>query len=99
MNYATTQLQQEQNPYTHLTTHYEAKYKLGWYYMNAFPRACFSQILLKDIEQWFSYVKKRNEDGEEQEFKYLVLASDETFGLPANLKAVIFKVRARTGSI
>ena len=76
MNYVTAPQQQEQNSYTHLTTHYEAKYKLGWYYMNAFPRACFSQILLKDIEQWFSYVKKRNEDGEEQEFKYLVLASN-----------------------
>lgn len=91
MNCTTTLLQQEQYPntqhYSHLTVHYEEKYKLGWYCMNAFPRACFSQTLLKEIDQWFSYVKKRNEDCEEQEFKYLVLASDipGTFNLGGDL--------------
>lgn len=61
---------------THLTTYYEEKYKLGWGYMNPFPRACFSKDLLSEIDKWFSYIIKRNKDSEEQEFKYLVLASE-----------------------
>jgi len=87
LNYATLPLLQEQNHNTHLTTHYEAKYKLGWYYMNAYPRACFSPTLLKEIDQWFSYVKKRNEDCDEQVFNYLVLASGipGTFNLGGDL--------------
>ena len=87
MDCTTTKLKQGQNANTHLTTFYEAKYKLGWGYMNPFPRACFNQALLKEMDQWFSYVIKRNEDNEEQEFKYLVLASEipGTFNLGGDL--------------
>jgi len=101
MNCTTPLLLQEQSPntphYSHLAVHYEEKYKLGWYYMKAFPRACFSQTLLKEIDQWFSYVKKRNEDCEEQEFKYLVLASNipGTFNLGGDLN--LFKVLIEKG--
>ena len=75
MKYATVQ-GQEQISATHLTSYYEANYKLGWCYMDAFPRPCFSQVLLDEIDQWYAYVKRRNEEGAEQEFKYLVLASN-----------------------
>lgn len=77
----------KQSPYRHLTTHYEEKYKLGWYFMHATPRPCFNPELLQDIENWFTRVKKEQDSEGGRKYRYLVLASDVdgTFNLGGDL--------------
>lgn len=100
MNYATTQLQQEQNPntehYTHLTTHYEEKHKLGWYYMHASPRACFSPTLLADLQSHYASVRAAIDAPDGREYKYLVAVSDVpgTFNLGGDLELFTRLIRA-----
>jgi len=65
-----------QDPYRHLTTHYEEKYKVGWYFMHATPRPCFNPELLQDIDSWFTHVKQEEDQDGGREYRYLVLASD-----------------------
>lgn len=66
----------ERTPYRHLTTHYEEKYKVGWYYMHAAPRPCFNPELLQDIDQWFTCVRQEQDSEGGRDYRYLVLASD-----------------------
>lgn len=58
-----------------LTTYYESKHKLGWYYMHAAPRACFTPQLLQEIADWFAQVKQDIHQ-QRREFSYLVLSSN-----------------------
>ncbi len=73
-NQITPKIREESGEYSHLTTHYEEKHKLGWYYMHASPRPCFTPTLLQDIDNWFSQVKYEQENG--RDYRYLVLASN-----------------------
>lgn len=66
----------EQSPYRHLTTHYEEKYQLGWFFMHATPRPCFNPELLQDIDAWFTQVRREQDSEEGRDYRYLVLASD-----------------------
>lgn len=66
----------ENSPYRHLTTHYEEKYKIGWYFMHATPRPCFNPELLQEIDQWFVQVRQDQDSEDGREYRYLVLASD-----------------------
>lgn len=77
----------KQSPFRHLTTHYEEKHKIGWYFMHATPRPCFSLELLQDIDNWFTQVKQEHDSAEGREYRYLVLASDVegTFNLGGDL--------------
>lgn len=77
----------KESPYRHLTTHYEEKYKVGWYFMHAAPRPCFNPQLLQDIDNWFSHVKHEHDSEGGREYRYLVLASDidGTFNLGGDL--------------
>ena len=75
-NQVTPILTTQSSPYRHLTTHYEEKYQLGWYFMHATPRACFNPELLKDIDNWFSQVRQELDADDGRDYRYLVLASD-----------------------
>jgi DSF synthase len=77
----------EKTPYRHLTTHYEEKHKVGWYFMHATPRPCFNPELLQDISSWFTHVKQENNRVDGCKYRYLVLASDVdgTFNLGGDL--------------
>ncbi|BCO30145.1 enoyl-CoA hydratase [Thiohalobacter sp. COW1] len=66
----------ENTPYRHLTTHYEEKYRVGWYFMHAAPRPCFNPELLQDIDQWFTCVRQEQDSEGGRDYRYLVLASD-----------------------
>ncbi|MCW9089441.1 MAG: crotonase/enoyl-CoA hydratase family protein [Gammaproteobacteria bacterium] len=66
----------EQPSYRHLTTYYEEKHKIGWYFMHALPRPCFNPELLQDIDRWFTHVKHEQDSEQGCEYRYLVLASD-----------------------
>lgn len=77
----------KQTPYRHLTTHYEEKHKIGWFFMHATPRPCFNPELLQDIDNWFTHVKQEQDREDGREYRYLVLASDVdgTFNLGGDL--------------
>jgi len=59
-----------------LTTHYDKKYKTGWYYMHAQPRSCFTTQLLDEINDYQQSVKHEMLNTQQQQYDYLVLASD-----------------------
>lgn len=65
-----------QSPYRHLTTHFDEKYRVGWYFMHATPRACFNPELLQDIDNWFTQVRRELDSDDGHHYRYLVLASD-----------------------
>lgn len=79
--------QRQTTPFRHLTTHYEEKHKLGWFFMHAKPRPCFTPELLEDIDVWFSQVRREQDSPDGRDFRYLVLASDVegTFNLGGDL--------------
>jgi DSF synthase len=86
-NQITSPIESKQSTYRHLTTHYDEKYKVGWYFMHAAPRPCFNPHLLQDIDNWFSHVKHEHDSEGGREYRYLVLASDidGTFNLGGDL--------------
>lgn len=86
-NQVTPVLKSKHSHFQHLTTHYEEKHKIGWYFMHATPRPCFSPALLQDIDNWFSQVKQEQDRDDGPEYRYLVLASDVegTFNLGGDL--------------
>ncbi|MEJ2407374.1 MAG: crotonase/enoyl-CoA hydratase family protein [Candidatus Thiodiazotropha sp.] len=86
-NQVTPLRQSETTPYRHLTTHYEEKYKLGWYFMHASPRPCFNPELLQDIDNWFTHVREEQDSDSGRDYRYLVLASnvDGVFNLGGDL--------------
>ena len=62
--------------YSQLKTHYDEKYKAGWYYMNAQPRPCFTSKLLDEISHYQQTVKSEMKSSQQQKYGYLILASD-----------------------
>ena len=62
--------------YSQLKTHYDEKYKAGWYYMKAQPRPCFTSKLLDEISHYQQTVKSEMKSSQQQKYGYLILASD-----------------------
>jgi DSF synthase len=79
--------------FTQLKTHYDNKYKTGWYFMNAQPRSCFTSVLLKEISQYQKSVKLEMKFSNQEKYDYLILASDTegVFNLGGDL-AVFFEL-------
>ena len=75
------------NQYTQLKTHYDEKYKAGWYYMHAKPRPCFTALLLDEITAYQESVKAEMEVTNQQKYGYLIAASsvDNVFNLGGDL--------------
>jgi len=68
----TSVLEQEKQ----LKTHYDSKYKTGWFLMKGTPRPSFTLNLLRDISIYFDSVKQEMHDSKGDKYDYLVLASD-----------------------
>lgn len=64
------------NHYSQLKTHYDLKYKAGWYYMNAQPRSCFTSVLLDDIKAYQQSVKSQMINTQQSKYDFLILASE-----------------------
>ncbi|MEJ6078754.1 crotonase/enoyl-CoA hydratase family protein [Vibrio sp. 1-Bac 57] len=62
--------------YLQLKTHYDEKYKAGWYFMHAQPRPCFSTLLLDELNDYAKNIKTEMVNSEQQKYDYLILASD-----------------------
>jgi len=86
------QANQANMQYAQLKTHYDAKYSVGWYFMNAQPRSCFTSALLSEINAFQEKVKREMLTGQKK-YDYLVLASDvdDVFNLGGDL-AVFFEM-------
>jgi DSF synthase len=63
-------------PYTQLTTYYDEKYSVAWYYMNSSPRPCFTPTLLEEIKRFHDDIMQEINNPKGQRIDYLVLASD-----------------------
>ncbi len=87
------ELNNSNNQYSQLTTHYDGKYKVGWYYMDAQPRSCFTSTLLDQINDYQQHVRFEMQTSEQQKYNYLVLASnvEGIFNLGGDL-AVFFEL-------
>ncbi len=59
-----------------LKTHYDSKYKTGWFLMKGTPRPAFTLKLLRDISDYFDRVKQEMHDSKGDKYDYLVLASE-----------------------
>jgi len=73
---ATEQEKKENAQYTQLRTHYDEKYKAGWYYMHAKPRPCFTSILLDELNEYAKNIKSEMRMTDNAKYDYLILASD-----------------------
>jgi len=73
--------------YSQLKTYYDPKYKIGWYMMNASPRACFTPRLLNEMTSYVTGVKAEMSETNQEKYDYLVLASnvDGVFNLGGDL--------------
>ena len=66
----------QQSRYNQLTTHYDNKYRVMWYYMHSTPRPCFTPGLLQDIRSLQEQTKRLADQSSDSSTRYLVLASD-----------------------
>lgn len=79
--------------YSQLKTHYDEKYKAGWYFMNAKPRSCFTSVLLNEIKNYQDNVTNEMKFSNQTKYDFLILASDVegVFNLGGDL-AVFFEL-------
>jgi len=75
------------SPYPQLKTHYDAKYKVGWFLMDSSPRPCFTPTLLANISSYFDSIKQEMKETNNQKYDYLVLDSNmnDVFNLGGDL--------------
>jgi DSF synthase len=77
----------DKKQYEQLSTYYDAKYKIGWFYMNGSPRPCFTPTLLNELTHYLSSVKKEMVETNNEKYDYLVVGSrvDGVFNLGGDL--------------
>ncbi len=64
-----------QSTYEQLDTFYDEKYKVGWLYMDASPRPCFTPTLLNSLARLTEDVQTEMQLTQQQKYDYLVIAS------------------------
>jgi DSF synthase len=62
--------------YTQLKTHYDAKYKIGWFLMDAAPRPCFTLTLLAELSDYLANIKAEMDETRGEKYDYLVVGSN-----------------------
>jgi DSF synthase len=80
--------------YTQLKTHYDAKYKIGWFLMDAAPRPCFTPTLLNEIASYFDDVRTEMTMTNNEKYDFIVLGSNvaDTFNLGGDLDLFAAKI-------
>lgn len=80
--------------YTQLKTHYDAKYKIGWFLMDAAPRPCFTPTLLNEIASYFDDVRTEMTMTNNEKYDFIVLGSNvaNTFNLGGDLDLFAAKI-------
>lgn len=67
---------ENENQYSQLKTHYDSKYKIGWFLMKGEPRPCFTPTLLNDLNSYLNNVKAEMAYSSNEKYDYLVVGSD-----------------------
>jgi len=82
------------SPFPQLKTHYDEKYKVGWFLMDSEPRPCFTPTLLNSISHYFESVKSEMIETNNQKYDFLVLDSniDGVFNLGGDLNLFASKI-------
>lgn len=62
--------------YQQLKTHYDTKYKAGWFLMKGEPRPCFTPTLLNDLSSYLENVKQEMILSQGEKYDYLIVGSD-----------------------
>ena len=62
--------------YQQLKTHYDEKFKTGWFLMRAEPRPCFTPTLLSDLSSYLNDVKTEMHLSNGEKYDFLVVGSD-----------------------
>jgi len=62
--------------YSQLKTHYDAKYKIGWFLMDSKPRPCFTPTLLADIASYFQTIRSDMKETNNDKYDFIVLDSN-----------------------
>ena len=77
----------ERTAFRQLNTHFDEKYKIGWFSMESEPRPCFTPVLLNEISQYFSSVRQEMLATGGEKYDYLVLSSsnENVFNLGGDL--------------
>lgn len=66
----------ESEKYSQLKTHYDTKYKAGWFLMKASPRPCFTPTLLHELSSYLSEVKNEMAQTNGEKYDFLIVGSD-----------------------
>ena len=69
-------IQEHNQQYSQLKTHYDSKYKIGWFLMKGEPRPCFTPTLLNDLRAYLGNIKAEMAYSSNQKYDYLVVGSD-----------------------
>lgn len=62
--------------YQQLKTHYDEKYKAGWFLMKGEPRPCFTPTLLNDLSAYLSNVKNEMINSHGEKYDFLIVGSE-----------------------
>ena len=70
-----TTLEPQQNNFSQLITYCDKHNQVAWGYMNAEPRPCFTDVLLRELVEWFGDIARQADDPDSQDINYVVVAS------------------------
>jgi DSF synthase len=84
-----------------LNTHYDARYKIGWFLMSGDPRPCFTPTLLDELDTYLDGVEQEMIASDGEKYDFLVVGSDVSgifnLGGDLNLFSHMIDTRDRDG--
>ncbi len=80
-----------------LKTHYDARYKIGWFLMSGEPRPCFTPTLLDELDSYLAGVERDMIASGGEKYDFLVVGSevDGIFNLGGDLDLFTRMIHAR----
>lgn len=89
------------NGFQQLVTHYDEKYKAGWFLMKGEPRPCFTPTLLGELKQYLDQVKQEMAETQGTKYDFLIVGSEVegifNLGGDLNLFSQLIEERNREG--
>jgi DSF synthase len=61
------------HPFQQITPYHDTKYEVAWCYLHGEPRSCFTQRLLRELNDWFGFL---HNNADAAGIKYHVIASN-----------------------
>ncbi len=64
--------EKSQSVYTQLTTHFDERHQIAWYYMKPQPRPCCTTTLIREFQEWYNELRV---SAKHKHIRYIALAS------------------------